>query len=181
MLIVSTETPKPFWLDASKLAPPLRSIPGFKVFVHPITVAMKLAARTAAARARQTLIEDLGLQIPDDPEEAGKFLLAHPKITAAAEAEYTTYLAVEGIIQWEGVGGPNKKPIAPSEQAVRAVMQKQRVYDFLDRNYVGPALIEDDEKNASSPSRNTTSPRAKRTAKAAGKPAAEAAPSALTS
>jgi len=181
MLIVSIEAPEPFWLDASALEPPLRSIPGFKILVKPVEPAMRLTARTAANFARRKAMEKTGIVLPDDPKEAGEILAEHPEIIAAGEEAFTTSLALSGILDWEGVAGPDRKAAKPSPELIRAVLRKGAVYDFIDQKYVLPSMVQDDEKNASSPSRSTTSKRAKRTAKGAARRAGEPAPSALTS
>ncbi len=181
MLKVSTDAPEPVVLDASKEEPPFRPIPHFSITCRPIETPMILAARTAAAAAQRTMAEELGLVMPRDLEAAARILLEHPEVQAAGNFAFTRYLAIAGITAWEGVCGPDDKPLAPTLKAIDAALRKQAVFDFIDRRYVGPALALDDEKNASSPSRNTTSRRAKRIAKGAAKPAGEAAPTARTS
>jgi hypothetical protein len=172
VLKINPSKPDTVTLDASKLEPPYRPIPDFWITAKRPTPAMILAARTAAFRARQKVMEDAGIVLPKEAVEAGKVLADHPEIQAASEEAFTVALALAGIIEWGGVCGPNDKPLPPSRENIRAVLQNQAAFDFIDRMYVGPALAQDDEKNASSPSRNITSRRAKRTAKGAGKPTA---------
>jgi|GEM_PF-1629724 hypothetical protein len=181
MLKISTEASEPMVLDASKLEPPFRPIPGFVVHAKRPNPAMILTARAAARSARQRALEVAGIVMPSDPAAAGKILADHPQIQAAGEEAFTVALAVAGIVAWDGVIGPDNKPLKVTPENIRAVLQNQAAFDFLDRMYVGPALAQDEEKNASSPSRSTTSRRARPTAKAAGKRAAGPAPSAPTS
>jgi hypothetical protein len=181
MLEVSLDAPQPKWLDASELTTPLLPIPGFKVLVRPIEPAMRLAARDAAVAARQNKIRELGLVLAEDDAEAIALLREHPEIGAAGEVEFTTFLAVAGIVEWEGICGADKQPLPVSEKSVRAAMRNQAVYDFIDLKYVSPVLTREAEKNASSPSRSTTSKRAKTTAKRANARGVSAARTALTS
>jgi hypothetical protein len=182
MLKINPAKPDTVVLDAEKLEPPFRPIPGFWVRAKRVTVAMILAARTAAYRARQAAIEAAGIVLPQDPVEAGKVLVEHPEVQAAGEEAFTTSIAVAGIFEWGGVCGPDNNPLKPTPETVKAALGNPAVFDFIDRKYVIPALSQDDEKNASSPSRSTTSRRAKHTAKVAGKPPrTEPAPNAPTS
>lgn len=181
MLKISASKHDTIMLDASKLEAPFRPIPGFWVLAKMPRPAMILAARTAAFRARQQIMEEQGIVLSKDPEEAGHTLLAHPEIQAAGEEAFTVALAVAGFTDWGGIVGPDDKPLKVTPENVRAAMQNQAVFDFIDRKYVAVALAVDEEKNASSPSRNTTSRRAARTAKAATKPTEKAAQTAHTS
>ena len=108
-------------------------------------------------------------------------LAEHPEIHAAGEEAFTTSIAVAGIVNWGGVCGPDNKPLKATPESIKAALRNPAVFDFVDRLYVMPSLAQEEEKNASSPSRSTTSRRAKRTAKTAAKPAVEAAPTARTS
>jgi len=181
MLKISPQASEPMVLDASKLEPPFRPIPGFVVHAKRPNPAMILTARAAARSARQRVLEAAGIVLPSDPAVAGKILADHPEVQAAGEEAFTVALALAGIFEWKGVVGPDKKPLQVTPENIRAVLQNQTAFDFIDRMYVSPALAQDEEKNASSPSRSTTSRRAKRIAKAAGKRAAKPAPIAPTS
>lgn len=181
MLKIDPSKPDTVVLDASKLEAPFRSIPGFVVHAKRPNPAMILTARAAARVARQRAMEAAGIVLPNDPAEAGKILADHPEVQAAGEEAFTVALALAGIFEWKGVIGPDKKPLQVTPENIRAVLQIQFVFDFIDRMYVSPALAQDEEKNASSPSRSITSRRAKRIAKAAGKRAAKPAPIAPTS
>lgn len=169
MLKISTPKHDTIFLDASKLEPPFRPIPGFAVTARRPKPAMILTARNAAFRARQRVMEELGIVLPADPKEAGKVLADHPEIQAAGEEAFTVALAVSGIVEWDGICGADDKPLKPTAENIRLALQNQSVFDFIDRKYVSPALAMDDEKNASSPSRSTTSRRARNTAKGADK------------
>ena len=166
MLRLSAEKTEPFWLDASKVKRPYRPILGFKVKVKPVTVAMILAARTAASNA---LLEALEAKVPN-AQNVGQFA-------------FTRSLVLDGVVEWKGVCGPNNKALKATPENIDNALRNVAVFDFFDRQYVLPALPQADEKNAYSPSRNITSraAAAKRTAKAASKSAGAAAPTAPTS
>jgi hypothetical protein len=135
MLNLSTAR-EPFWLDM-----PL----GARVRFRPVTIAMILVARAAAADALKVETEDA--------------------MTLAAVA-FTRSLAQAGIMGWEGIGDADGKPVLPSPEAIDALLEHWQIYDAIDRLYVGPALIGTQEKNASSPLPNGTSVRAEAVAKA---------------
>jgi len=181
MLKISPQASEPMVLDAAKLEPPFRPIPGVVVHAKRPTPAMILTARAAARSARQRALEAASIVLPSDPAAAGKILADHPQVQAAGEEAFTVAMAVAGIFDWKGVVGPDEKPLPVTPENIRAVLLNQAAFDFIDRMYVGPALAQDDEKNASSPSRSTTSRRAKNTATGAAKRAVKPAQTAPTS
>jgi len=134
MLRLSAPRHEPYWLDL---------VPGVRVKVRPVTVAAIIAARQAAAEAIRSAADD------------GVFV---------GSAAFTRSLARWGILEWEGIGDAAGTPIDPTPDNIDALLEVWQAFDAIDRLYVAPALIQADEKNASSPSPNGTSAGAKATA-----------------
>ncbi len=107
----------PFWLDL---------LPGVRVQFRPITVAAILLARTAAADVLRAGGDDAMVK---------------------AGCAFTTSLAHSGIAAWEGIGDADGNPVEPTEETVDAALELWPVFDAIDRLYVGPALLQDAEKN----------------------------------
>lgn len=109
---------EPFWLDL---------LPGARVQVRPITVAAILVARSAAADVLRAGGEDAMVK---------------------AGVAFTRSLAHSGIAAWEGIGDADGNPVEPTKETIDAALELWPVFDAIDRLYVGPALIQDAEKNA---------------------------------
>jgi hypothetical protein len=107
----------PFWLDM---------LPGVRVQFRPITVAAILMARTAAADVLRAGGEDAMV-------EAG--------------VAFTRSLAHSGIAAWEGIGDAEGNAVEPTKETIDAALEVWSLFDAIDRLYVGPALIQDAEKN----------------------------------
>ncbi len=108
---------EPFWLDIG---------PGVRAQFRPISVAAILLARTAAA---------------DVLRAGGKDAMVK------AGVAFTSSLAHSGIAAWEGIGDADGNPVEPSRDTIDAALEPWPVFDAIDRLYVGPALIQDAEKN----------------------------------
>lgn len=126
--------PEPFWIEP---------LPGVRVqFRPPEPTPLLLAARRAAQAVR----------------EAGGGL-------ADAEFAFTAAAACWGAIAWEGVGAAPAEgeeaaaaelPLTP-EALTAFLRQSPTAYGAIDADYVTPAILLEQEKNASSPSPNGTS------------------------
>jgi hypothetical protein len=108
---------EPFWLDI---------VPGVRVQFRPISVAAILLARTAAADVLRAGGEDAMVK---------------------AGVAFTSSLAHSGIAAWEGIGDADGNPVEPTKETINAALELWPVFDATDRLYVGPALIQDAEKN----------------------------------
>lgn len=117
-LLKLTVDREPFWLDL---------VPGVRVQFRPISVAAILLARTAAADVLRAGGDD---------------------IMVKAGIAFTRSLAHSGIAAWEGIGDADGNPVEPSKETIDAALELWPVFDAIDRLYVGPALIQDAEKNA---------------------------------
>ena len=109
---------EPFWLDM---------VPGVRVQFRPITVAAILLARTAAADVLRAGGQDAMVK---------------------AGVPFTRSLSHSGIAGWEGIGDADGKPVGPNKETIDAALEIWSLFDAIDRLYVGPALIQDAEKNA---------------------------------
>ncbi len=109
---------EPFWLDL---------LPGVRVQFRPITVAAILLARTAAADVLRAGGDDAMVK---------------------AGVAFTRSLAQSGIAAWEGIGDADGNPVEPTKETIDAALEVWSLFDAIDRLYVGPALIQDAEKNA---------------------------------
>jgi len=141
MLKLTSTQREPFWIDL---------LPGVRVKVRPVTVAAIIAARQAAAEAMK------------DSGENAVFV---------GSAAFTCSIARWGFLEWSGVGDADGSPIEPTPETIDALLEVWQAFDAIDRLYVAPALIQADEKNASSPSPKGTSAGAKPTARHARKAA----------
>jgi hypothetical protein len=108
---------EPFWLDI---------VPGVRAQFRPISVAAILLARTAAADVLRAGGEDAMVK---------------------AGVAFTSSLAHSGIAAWEGIGDVDGNPVEPTKETIDAALELWPVFDAIDRLYVGPALIQDAEKN----------------------------------
>jgi hypothetical protein len=109
---------EPFWLDFA---------PGVRAQFRPISVAAILLARTVAAERLRAGGDDAAV---------------------LAGVAFTRSLAHSGIVAWEGIGDAEGKPVGPTPDNIDALLEHWRIFDAIDRLYVGPALIQDAEKNA---------------------------------
>jgi hypothetical protein len=109
---------QPHWLDLGH---------GVRLHVRPCTTALVMAARAATAREARVL--------PND-EAAGTLTAAFVKKLAR--------LAVE---QWEGVGDADGAPAAVTPEGVDALLDLWPIADAFERQYLGPALLLEEEKN----------------------------------
>ena len=107
----------PVWLDL---------VPGVRAQFRPITVAAILLARTAAADVLRAGGDDAMVK---------------------AGIAFTRSLAHSGIAAWEGIGDADGNPVEPTKETIDAALEHWPVFDAIDRLYVGPALIQDAEKN----------------------------------
>lgn len=108
---------EPFWLDM---------LPGVRVQFRPVSVAAILLARTAAADVLRAGGDDAMVK---------------------AGVAFTRSLAHSGIAAWEGIGDAEGSPVEPSKDTIDAALELWPVFDAIDRLYVGPAIIQDAEKN----------------------------------
>lgn len=116
---------EPRWLDLGH---------GVRVLVEPLTSAVMMAARSELRDA-----------------------LSNPGSYAAKEKAAVTLvksLARIAIRNWEGVGDLDGEPVPPSPEGIDALLDLPPLYDAFERDYVGPALLLDAEKNAFAPSPN---------------------------
>lgn len=108
---------EPYWLDL---------LTGVRAQFRPISVAAILLARTAAADVLRAGGDDAMVK---------------------AGIAFTRSLAHSGIAAWEGIGDVDGNPVEPTKETIDAALEHWPVFDAIDRLYVGPALIQDAEKN----------------------------------
>ena len=118
MLKLGSAEQAPFWLDL---------LPGVRVQVRPVSVAAMLLARASAGVVLKSAGEDDG--------------------TIQAGEAFTRALARSGIVAWEGIGDADGLPVEPSPERIEQLLDHWPAFDAIDRLYVGPALIQDAEKN----------------------------------
>ena len=116
---------------------------GVRVQLRPLTTALMVAAR--GDPAVQALGEEAG-----DEESALAFAKA---------------LARVAILDWEGVGDADGKPIEPNPEAIDALLDLWPLFEAFQTGYVAKRLLLEQEKNASSPLPNGSSAGAMGTAK----------------
>lgn len=120
MLKLGSAEQSPFWLDL---------LPGVRVQVRPVSVSAMLLARAAAGE----VLKNAGEQ------EDG---------TIKAGEAFTRSLARSGIVAWDGIGDAEGQPVEPTPERIEQLLELWPAFDAMDRLYVGPALIQDAEKNA---------------------------------
>ena len=108
---------EPHWLDLGH---------GVRVHVRPCTTALVMAARAAVARTAA----------PPDEQTAGTLT-----------ATFVKTLAQLAVDAWEGVGDADGKPAAISPEGIEALMDLWPIADAFERQYLGPALLLEEEKN----------------------------------
>lgn len=111
---------EPHWLDLGH---------DVRVHVRPCSTALVMAARAAAARA------NVGVPIDDE---------ASVGLRTAALVKALARLAVD---DWEGVGDTEGKPVAVTPEGLDALLDLWPIAEAFERNYLGPALLLDAEKN----------------------------------
>ena len=76
---------------------------------------------------------------------AAVLLLADAMVKAGCA--FTRSLAHSGIAAWEGIGDADGNPVEPTKETIDAALELWSLFDAIDRLYVGPALLQDAEKN----------------------------------
>ena len=120
---------EPRWLDLGH---------GVRVHVRPCSTALMMAARAEVQR---------GIAPSENETEA-----AGERTAALVKA-----LGRLGIQEWEGVGDAEGEPAPITPESVDALLDLWPMAEAFERLYLGPALLLDDEKNASAPAPNGTS------------------------
>jgi hypothetical protein len=111
---------EPYWLDLGH---------GVRVHVRPCTTALVMAARAAAARERMDTV----------PESEA--------VIGARTAALVKALARFAIDEWEGIGDAEDKPASVTPEGIDALMDLWPIAEGFERQYLGPALLLDVEKN----------------------------------
>jgi hypothetical protein len=96
-----------------------------RVNVAPLSTALVMAARSAAAAKIQSTDEAVGTRA----------------------AGFLTELAQVAFIAWEGVCDENGEPAAFTDENVHALMQLWPIADAFERLYLPPSLLLEQEKN----------------------------------
>jgi hypothetical protein len=120
-------------------------IAGVRVKLRPLTTALMVSSRGDPA-------------IGDMPEGVA---------TEEAALAMAKALARRAILEWEGIGDADGNPIAPSPEAIDALLDLWPAFEAFQTHYVAKALLLDAEKNASAPSPTGPSEGAKATARPA--------------
>lgn len=120
-------------------------VPGVRVQLRPLTTALMVATR-------------------GDPELAALPEAAGDETRALLFAKA---LARRAVLAWEGIGDAEGNPVAPSPEAIDALLDIWPVFEAFQLTYVSKGLLLDQEKNASSPSPTGSSAAASDTAAAA--------------
>lgn len=160
-------------LKLQKLAtgPEWAELMGARFCFAPLTRAMARRARVAAAKAVEP--------------QRGK--ISDVEFGEALGDAYSEELIVAGLVDWEGVGDAEGKPLACTEESKRLLVADPACFDRLDAHYVLPFALRVAEGNASRASPNGTGAGARRARATAGssakpraKTGAKAAPIAST-
>jgi len=116
--------------------------PGVRIRVRPCTTALVMAARAGMIAGGE-----------DDDNARGAAMLKA--------------LARVAIVDWEGIGDEAGTAIPPSPERIDALLDLYPAFRAFETAYFLPALVLDEEKNASAPAPNGTSEAGPSTAAAA--------------
>jgi hypothetical protein len=129
---------EPTWLDLGH---------GVRVHVRPCTTALVMAARAAVVRGGDQYDETAAGQSAEASASAKA-----PADTSAKAGEQTAALvktlARLAVDDWEGVGNAEGEPAKVTPEGVEALMDLWPIAESFERQYLGPALLLDAEKNA---------------------------------
>ena len=120
---------EPHWLDLGH---------GVRLHVRPCTTALMMAARAEVQRA--------AVPAKNETQAVGE------RTAALVKA-----LGRLGIQDWQGVGDADGEPVPLTPEGVDALLDLWPMAEAFERLYLGPALLLDEEKNASAPAPNGTS------------------------
>jgi hypothetical protein len=117
--------------------------PSVRIRVRPCTTALVMAARASMTASGEG----------DDDNARGAAMLKA--------------LARVAIVDWKGIGDEAGAAIPPSPERIEALLDLYPAFRAFETGYFLPALVLDEEKNASAPAPNGTSAAAPNTATAA--------------
>jgi hypothetical protein len=118
---------------------------GVRVKVEPLTTAIMVAARTDPA------VRAIAPSTPDD----------------SIAVIFAKAIAARAIVDWEGVGDADGKPITVNPEAIGALLDLWPIFEKFQTAYVAKGLELEAEKNVSPPSLTGSSAEAKDTARPA--------------
>ncbi|HMQ41768.1 MAG TPA: hypothetical protein PKC09_10890 [Paracoccus sp. (in: a-proteobacteria)] len=122
---------------------------GLRLQIAPVTTAIMAAARSDLAAS----------DVPEDlPQEALAVTMAKA-------------VARRVILDWQGVGDADGKPVPVTLEGIDALLDIWPVFEAFQRDCLAPHLMLDQEKNVSAPSPTGITAGATGTAKRAAKPA----------
>ena len=127
---------EPHWLDLGH---------GVRLHVRPCTTALMMAARAEVQRSV--------MPSQNQAQAVGE--------RTAALVKALGRLGIQG---WEGVGDADGEPAPVTPEGVDALLDLWPMAEAFERLYLGPALLLDEEKNASAPAPTGTSAAGHRTA-----------------
>jgi hypothetical protein len=128
---------------------------GVRLNVEPLSTALMIAARSDPA------IEAL----QEDASDETRALV------------FAKAIARRAVLDWEGVGDAEGKPLPVSPEAIDALLDVWPLFEAFQLGYVAKGLALEQEKNASAPSPSGTSAGATATAGVVPAPAPSAPPS----
>ena len=108
---------------------------GVRLQLLPLTTALMVATRSDPA------VQALDADASNDSRAA---------VFAAA-------LARRAVVDWEGVGDVDGKPLAVSPEGIDALLSLWPIFEAFNLHYVSPGMLLDAEKNGSAPSPTGTS------------------------
>jgi hypothetical protein len=145
-------------LDLSSAARWLNLGHGVRVKVEPLTTSIMAACRRDPAVAAINHIHRSTLENAEGPE-AIPDEIRDDLALAMAKA-----VARRVVLDWEGVGDADGKPIKVSPEGVDALMDVWVLFEAFQTRYVAAGFLLESEKNVSSPLLNGTSAGARHTA-----------------
>ena len=123
--------------------------PGVRVRLRPLTTALMVATRS-----------DPDVEaVPDETSDETRALI------------FAKALARRAVLDWEGVGDSHGNVIAPSPEAIDALLDIWPIFETFQLVYVSKGLLLEQEKNVSAPSPTGVSAGATATARPARKAA----------
>jgi hypothetical protein len=132
-------------LDLSNAPHWLDLMPDLRVQLSPLTTALMVAARN----------DDDVTALSEDVSDEERALV------------FAKAIARTAILDWEGVGDTEGKPIKPSPEMIDTLLDIYPVFEAFQLRYVSKGLLMDTEKNVSAPLPNGSSAGAQATARPA--------------
>lgn len=139
---------EPYWLSI---------MDGLKVRVRPLTTVIYEAAKIRGLRLASAAVAEI-----ENVAAAGGVVGGLPDLTdedgraALSQFLFVKALALEGILEWRGVGGPDGQPLPATPEHIGELMHVPKIAEAFISQYTQPLYAVVAEGNASGPAPSGT-------------------------